>query len=462
MTRKRNLNLLKKTTIHKAFLTLVIPTIISQLIAIIYNMSDSFWIGQLNQPAQFAAAFICIPICLFFVAVSNIFGVGGASLIARSLGQQNFSKARTTCAFCLWSTIIFSGLIGLFFYLYRQPLLYFIGATDETYLYSEQYAFWTVILGAIPASLTGLFSHLIRSEGYAKQASFGMILGLVLNMILDPIFIFCLRLEIVGAAMATLISICIGCVYFIHFILHTKSSVLTLNPRFFRVGNHIASEVLWVGFPSTLVTTMALISSVVLNVLMAEHSTTALAGMGIAKKIDHIIFGVTNGIGQGALPLISYNYAANNLKRMRAAIKTTFTYSFAMSIFVTLFLFFGSSWITRFFIQDPQTIAYGSLFLRIMCLTCPFFALTLIILTIFQAIGKKAQPILLSLLRKGAIDIPMMYFLNRTIGIMGVAWAFPIEDILAALVAILLFFPLWKKRHHLKKKNCNSRKYLLV
>lgn len=447
MAHAQNIKLLEKTNIQKAFLTLVIPTILSQLIAVIYNMSDSFWIGQLNNPAQFAAAFICVPICLFFVAISNIFGVGGASLIARSLGKKQFTKARSVCAFCLWSTIVISGLIGILFYFFRHPILHFVGASNETYSFSEQYAFWTIVFGAIPAALTGLFSHLIRSEGYAKQASFGMVLGLGLNMILDPIFIFLFHLEIVGAAIATVVSMCIGCAYFLHFIIHSKSSVLTLRPRYFSVRNHIASEVLLVGLPSTLVTVMALISSVVLNVLTAGHSTTAIAGMGIAKRIDHIIFGVTNGIGQGALPLISYNYAAKNYKRMNAAIKTTVVYSLALSVIVMLFLFFGAKWAIHFFIQDPATIAYGCHFLKIICLTCPFFALTLIILTIFQSIGKKVQPIVLSLIRKGGIDIPVMFLLNHTIGIMGVAWAFPIEDILSALVACYLFLPIWKKWH---------------
>ena len=443
---QQNIELLGKTNIHKAFLTLVLPTILSQLIAVIYNMSDSFWIGQLNDPTQFAAAFICVPTFLFLVGVSNIFGVGGASLIARSLGKKEFRKAKSVCAFCLWTTLICSGLYGLIFYLLRQPLLHFVGATNETYLYCEQYAFWTVVIGAIPAALTGLFGHLIRSEGYAKQASFGMVLGLGLNVVLDPIFIFWLHLGIVGAAVATTISMCIGCLYFIYFFMtHKDTGVLTLNPRYYRARNHIAPEVMLVGLPSTLVTMMSIISTIILNNLTANYSSAAVAGMGVAKRIDLIVFAVTNGIGQGALPLISYNYAAQNLKRLKASIKITFTYGFTLSFVFMFFLFFGAKWITNFFIQDPETIYYGGHFLKVISLTCPFFALALIILTIFQAIGKRVQPIILSLIRKGGIDIPMMLVLNKTIGLMGVAWAFPIEDILSAFIACFLFRPVWKK-----------------
>lgn len=456
---QENIELLKKTNIQKAFLTLIVPTILSQLAAAVYNMSDSFWIGQLNDSNQFAAAFICVSAFLFLVAISNIFGVGGASLIARSLGEKKFQKAKATCAFCLWTSILCSGIYGLLFYLFRHPLLYSIGATDETYVYCEQYVFWTVVIGAIPGTLTGLFSYLVRSEGYAKQASLGLVLGLGLNVILDPIFIFGLHMNIAGAALATVISMSVGCAYFIYFfITRPKTSVLTLNPHYYKIKNHIASEVLLVGLPSTLVTIMALCSNVVLNVLTSGYSSAAVAGMGIAKRIDHIIFGTTNGIGQGALPLIAYNYAAKNFQRMKAAIKTTFVYSMTIAFIITFMLFFGAKLAIHFFIQDPETVHYGCHFLKIICLTCPFFALTLIVLTIFQAIGKKTQPITLSLLRKGGLDIPLMYLMNSTIGVMGIAWAFPIEDILSALIALLLFLPVWKKWHKqgFHKKICNS------
>ena len=453
MTTTKNITLLKKTNVHKAFLALVLPTILSQLIAIIYNMSDSFWIGQLNNSAQFAAVYLCVPAFLVLVGISNIFGVGGASLIARCLGVQDLQKARATSAFCLWSTILCSILYGLLFYVARSTILHLIGASSETYLYCEQYVFWTVVLGGIPGALTGLFGHLIRSEGYAKQASFGMILGLLLNVVLDPIFIFWFKLEIVGAAVATVLSMCIGCLYFIYFLLtHAHSSVLTLNPKYYRIKNHIASEVLWVGLPSTLITFMAILSNIVLNVLTASYSTAAVAGMGVAKRIDHIIFSITNGIGQGALPLIAYNYAAKNFKRMKGAIRIALTYSLSFAVSITICLFFGAHWITTIFIQDPATISYGIKFLKIICLTCPCFALSLIILILFQAMGQKTQPIFLSLLRKGGLDIPLMYILNQHFGVMGVAWALPIEDVMASIIACLLFWLFWKKNNQKNKK----------
>ena len=441
-----NADLFQSADVNRVVLTLVWPTIISQLLAVVYNMSDSFWIGQLNNPAQLAAVTLCIPAFFMTMGISNIFGIGGASLMARCLGTKKYSKARATCSFCIWTAVVCALIYSVLFFIFSRPLLYFIGATEDTYLYSERYAFWVVVLGAVPATLNGLFGHLVRSEGYAKQASFGMILGLVLNMILDPIFIFVLNLEIVGAAIATILSMMVGCAYFVWFIkTRPQNSILTLKLKYYQARNRIASEVLLVGFPSTLMSFMALISNVVLNVLTASYSTFAIAGMGIAKRIDMVIFAISNGIGQGVLPLIGYTYGAKDFKRLCEAIKITFTYSIVSAILITLYLFFGADWTTRLFIEEPQTVAYGRDFLKIICLTCPCVSLTLIIMTIFQAIGKKVQPIVLSIVRKGGLDIPLMFGLNAWLGVMGIAWAIPIEDVLAMIIAVVLFVPFWRK-----------------
>ena len=451
-----NQKLFEKAGVQKAFWTLVLPTIISQLIGVVYNMTDSFWIGQMNIPAQIAAATICVPTILFILGIANLFGIGGASLIARCLGKKELNKAKSACAFSLWSAIGIAVFYGITFAFFEQPILFAIGATPETYIYCQQYVLWTVIIGSIPGTLSTVFAHLVRSEGYAKQASFGMILGLVLNIILDPIFIFFLKMEITGAALATFLSMSAGCVYFVWFIHHLpKASVLTTNPRYYRAGDKIASEVLLVGLPSALMSWMAMASGVVLNVLTASYSTVVVAGMGIAKRLDMVIFAISNGIGQGVLPLISYNYAAKNYARMKAAIKITLFYSVCFAFLITGYLFFGAHWTTQLFIEDAETVAYGKQFLQIICLTCPCVAITLVMMTIFQAVGKKAQPTILSLVRKGGLDIPLMYGLNALMGVTGIAWAIPVEDVLAMLIAIGLFIPFW---HSIQKEECLETK----
>ncbi|HOJ77037.1 MAG TPA: MATE family efflux transporter [Bacillota bacterium] len=431
----------------KAVLALMVPTVISQLITVVYNMADTFFIGQLNDPNQVAAASLAMPLLIFLGGIANLFGIGASSLISRSLGAGDREKARKTAAFSIWMTIMVSFLYGIFLLLFRYALLPAIGANVGTYEYCYQYVFWTVIIGAIPTVLNSEFAHLVRAEGYSRQASFGVILGGVLNIILDPIFISGLKLEIVGAAIATMLSNLCATAYFLILIYRRrKISVISLNPKYFTLKQRIPSEVFFVGLPSWMMNLMGVLSNVVLNVLIASYSNEAMAGIGIAKKIDVLVFAIAIGISQGVLPLIGYNYAARNYQRMRAVIKTTFGISLLVSGVGTILLFTGAGPIVKAFIKDPETVRYGQLFQRIMCITGPCISITMIIITIFQSVGKKVQPMVLSLFRKGGLDVPIMILMARFIGINGITWATPISDLGAMLIAIILFIPFWKQQ----------------
>ncbi len=457
MSKELNADLFEKMPVGRAALSLMIPTIISQLIGVVYNVSDTFFIGKLNSPAQIAAITLAMPTFFVLMAIGNIFGIGGASLMARCLGQHNPEKARQTCSFCLWTAIAFSILYGVLFWLFSKPILFTIGATEQTYAYAAQYTFWTIIMGAVPAMLAGLLAHLVRAEGYAKQASFGMVLGMSLNILLDPIFIFGFKMGVEGAAVATVIAQMTGVCYLLHFIWRRPpESILCLSPRCYSLKNNVPSEVLLVGLPSALLSLMAILSNVVLNVLAAGYATAVVAGMGIAKRLDMVIFALSNGIGQGVLPLISYTFAAKNFKRMRAAIKISLVYSLILATLVMLVLYFGATQAVRLFIEDTETVHYGRAFLKVICLTCPCVSFTLIILTIFQAAGKKVAPLVLSIARKGGFDTPLMYFLSKSIGVMGLAWAVPVSDFLGMLTAFILFIPFWKKLKQEELKSITS------
>lgn len=293
--------------------------------------------------------------------------------------------------------------------------------------------------------LNAAFAHLVRAEGYSKQASFGMAMGGILNMILDPIFISLLGFEVAGAAMATMLSNLTATFYFIVLIARKReTTVLTLNPRQYTWGMKIPFEVMLVGLPSCMMNLMGVFSNIVMNRLMASYCNEAVAGIGIAKKIDMLAFAIATGMSQGVLPLIGYNYSAKNFKRMMSAVKTTFVYSLAIALLSMIFLLTCAGPIVRAFIDDPLTVEYGGRFQRIICITTPCVSVTMIIIILFQSVGKKIQPLFLSLLRKGVLDIPAMLLLNGWIGITGIAWATPAADFTAMLIAICLFLPFWR------------------
>ncbi len=440
--------LFAEAPVRKAVLSLTVPTVISQFITVVYNMADTFFIGQLGDPPQVAAATIAMPCFVFLTAFSNLFGLGGSSLISRCLGIGRRDKARSTAAFCIWTGVIVAFFYGIGILLLEPVLFPILGANSQTWEYLKDYVFWTIGVGAVPTVMNAEFAHLIRSEGYSRQAGFGVALGGILNIALDPLFIFALHLDIAGAAMATMISNVIATFYFIIFLIRIrKNTVITLNPHAYSIKQNIPSEVLTVGLPGFVMTMMSTISNTALNHIVAGYSTTAIAGMGIAKKIDSLAYAIAQGMTQGTLPLIGYNYASGNHIRMKSAIKTAFIYSFVVAVCGTLILYFFAAPIAGSFISDVETVGYGQKFLKIICLACPTTALNFMCITIFQAVGKKIQPLFLSLLRKGSLDIVFMILLSKTIGISGIAWATPFADWIAFIVSLALIIPSLKRIH---------------
>ncbi len=442
---KDNTELFARMPVRKAIISLVIPTIISQMITVIYNMADTFFIGQMNDPDQVAAATLAMPPFVMMTGLANLFGIGGASLISRCLGAGNKNQAQKTAAFSIWGAGAVALIYGLAFYLLRPILFPILGTDASTYDFASSYALWCIAIGGVPTVLSATFAHLVRAEGYSKESSFGVLLGGVLNIILDPIFIFTFGLGVAGAAIATMLSNFASLIYFLILINKNKGSVISLSPKNFTLSFGIPKEVMLVGFPSFMMMLMGTFSNILLNKLVVGYSNEAIAGMGIAKKIDMLAFAIANGMTQGVLPLIGYNFAAKNRERLRSSIKSSFVFSLIVAILGALFLFFLAVPIMKFFINDAETVAYGQHFLRVICITCPAISITMMIISIFQATGLKAKPMVLSFLRKGSLDVPFMFIMDSLLGADGIPWATPISDLLALITALLLFIPYWKK-----------------
>lgn len=448
-----NTKLFSQVSVSKAVLSLAVPTVISQLITVVYNMADTFFVGQLNDPLQVAAATVSMPVFMFLTAFANLFGLGGSSLISRCLGAGDKEKARSTSSFCIWAGIAVAFIYGVLIVLCEPIILPILGATAETSDYSRQYIFWTIGVGAVPTVMNAELAHLIRAEGYSKPAAFGVALGGVLNIVLDPIFIFCFHMQIRGAAIATMLSNVAAMAYFFIFIYHIrKSTVITPSLKKFTLARQIPKEVITVGLPGFIMTFMSTVSNTALNHIAASYSSKAIAGMGIAKKIDLLAYAIAQGMTQGTLPLIGYNYTSNNIARMKKAVKTTALYSIIVAVTGMALLYFLAVPISRCFISDAETVHYGQSFLKIICLACPTTAINFMLITVFQAVGQKAKPLLLSLLRKGSIDVLLMILFNRLFGISGIAWATPAADWIAFVISVILIIPFMKRLNETANK----------
>lgn len=430
--------LFESMPVPKAVATLAIPTVISQAVTMIYNLADTFFIGQIGDPYMVAAVSLVSPWFNLLTALGNLFGIGGSSLISRMLGAHNHGDIRFVSAFSIWggaaATLVFSAAT----YFQRDVLLDFLGASRQTMEYAESYMFWVVVLGGAPTVVSLVLGHLLRSEGFARQASAGMMFGGVLNVALDPLLIFVIRMDVTGAAVATALSNTASVIFFSvqYFRLGEKAAV-SLNPIFFTI--RFARPVFSVGLASALATALGNMSNMVMVRLAAGYGDIPVAAYGIVKRIDQVPLNVCMGLCQGFMPLVGYNYASGNYRRMRDV--SVFSWKTALVIsacFITCFAVFAHG-IMHLFIPEIRTSTLGASFLRIACLAVPLTSINFLISYTLQAMGKGAKSAILTFSRQGLLNIPLLIIMNITIGLYGMIWTQLAVEVIMLPVSFLMY-----------------------
>ncbi|MCM1307416.1 MAG: MATE family efflux transporter [Butyrivibrio sp.] len=438
----RKTRLFESTPVPRAVITLAVPTVISSLVMVIYNLADTYFVGMLNDPVQNAAVTLAAPVLLAFNAVNNLFGVGSSSMMSRALGQKDYDTVSKSSAFGFYCAVfcglIFSALCTVF----RAPLLRLLGADSSNAAQTAAYLKWTTSFGAMPAILNVVFAYLVRAEGSSFHASLGSMSGCLLNIALDPIFIlpWGLNMGAAGAGLATFISNCAACLYFFVFMLVKRGKTyVCISPRKFGFYKGIVGRVFNVGVPASIQNLLNVTGMTVLNNFISAYNNDAIAAMGISQKINMIPMYICMGVSQGIMPLISYNYASGN----RARMKKTLLFSARLSIiFITLvaaLYFAGADWFINMFMRNPEVVGYGAAFLRGMCLGLPFLAMDFLAVGVFQACGMGVKALVFAIMRKILLEIPALYILNRLFPLYGLAYAqFSAELVLAAAAVITL------------------------
>lgn len=426
----------------RAILTLALPTVIAQVITVFYAVADVFFVGQLGDPAQVAAVRLAFPPFLFLTALANLFGIGASSAIGRALGAGDPEKAKRCAAFAFWASAAVAVVYSAVIWEVKPALLPVLGTASDTYGPTVAYLSWSIGLGALPLVASNVLAHLVRAEGHAKVAGNGIALGGILNIFLAPVFIFWLGLEIRGAAIAVFISNVAAAAYIGVFIARNRAgTVVTLSPAKAREGLAHAGEMLSVGFASFVMTGMASFSNAALNWLASGYGSEAVAGLGIAKQVDQMIFSCSIGLAQGTLPLIAYNYSSGDHARLRLIVKTALKGGVACSAAATAVLIAFSAQLTDAFIAEPVTAGHASMCVRIIALACPLSIIGHLMISGFQACGAKWRPLFLAFIRKGAIDAPLMFLFSALFGFAGIAAAVPVSELISSLIGMALFLP---------------------
>lgn len=436
-------------SVLKSLTIMAVPAIISQLITLVYNIADTWFIGLTDNPSMVAACSLVLPIFLLSISISNLFGTGGGSLISRLLGDKKEMEAKKVFAISMWMSLLtavaFAGITMLF----SDPLLNLLGASDQTRDYARQYLFYVVGIGGVFNVMSMVLSNLIRSVGYSKEAGIGISFGGVLNMILDPIFMFLIfpdGMQVTGAAVATMLSNVITFSYFVIICIKIqKSTVIGVSLRQGLPERSSIIEIFSVGIPAGVSVLLFDIANMIANKKMAIHGDTALAAYGIVTKVERLPLNIGIGICLGMIPLIAYNYAAKNRERMKQIFNCARILGVTIAVICVIFYHSFSAAIITFFIGDAETIQLGTAFLQARCFATPFMFLCFNMVHYFNAIGRGKISFWLAVVRQIVFNIPIMLILNNRYGAYGLVWTQLIADVCTVVVSYVVYFLVTRK-----------------
>ena len=440
--------LFESMPIPRAVMKLAIPTVLSSLVMVLYNLADTYFVGMLNNAVENAAVTLAAPLLLAFNAVNNLFGVGSSSMMSRSLGKKDYETVYRSAAFGFYCSIFAGLLFSIAYTVFQVPLLNLLGATEETLGATIGYARWTVTFGAVPAILNVVLAYLVRAEGAAMHASIGTMSGCFLNILLDPIFIlpWGLNMGAEGAGLATFLSNCVACLYFF-VLLYVKRgrTYVCVSPKMFSFKRHIVVGVCAVGIPASIQNLLNVTGMSVLNNFTSAFGSNAVAAMGIAQKINSVTVQIALGLSQGIMPLISYNYASGNIKRMKKTFFFTARIALVFLVLMEIAYYAGARTWVGLFMQDQQIVDYGARFLRGFCLGMPFLAIDFLAVGVFQACGLGKNAFLFAILRKVVLEIPALVLLNALFPLYGLAYAQFAAELVLAIAAVIVLARLFRR-----------------
>lgn len=440
--------LFESMPIPKAVITLSVPSVISSLVMVIYSLADTFFVGMMNDPVQNAAVTLAAPLLLAFNAVNNLFGIGSSSMMSRALGRKDYDTVYRSSAFGFYASLICSLLFSLLYGVLQSPILVMLGANAETMQATADYLFWTVLLGSAPSILNVVLAYLVRAEGSSLHASIGTMCGCLLNIVLDPIFIlpWGLNLGAAGAGCATCLSNTVACLYFfvLLFVKRGKTYVC-IKPSMFRPSKQIVKGVCGVGIPASIQNLLNVTGMTILNNFTSAYGSDPVAAMGIAQRVNMVPFQIAMGFSQGIMPLISYNYASGNIKRMKKTFTFTAKISLGFILAVMLTFVVAAEPIISMFMKNESIVVYGAAFLRGFCFALPFLCIDFLALGVFQSCGMGMKSFIFAVVRKIVLEIPALFVLNWLFPLYGLAYAQFVAELILGTIAVVVLVRMFRR-----------------
>lgn len=440
---KDNRQLFEEAPVAKAVAVMAIPTMISMLVVVIYNMADTFFIGQTGDPMQVAAVSLATPVFMVFMALGNLFGIGGSSAISRALGEKKAERARNISSFCCYGSLGLGVIMAALFLLGMNGILKLIGASENTVGYARDYLTYIAFGG--PFIMFGTaFGNILRGEGAAKESMIGNMIGTITNIVLDPVMILGLGWGVVGAAVATVIGNMAASGFYLLYFLRKKSS-LSIRLKDFKAGERIAAGVMSIGIPASLNNILMSCANIVLNHVLVSYGDTPVAAMGVAMKANMLVVLLQIGLCSGIQPLIGYNYGARNKKRLLQVFRFTGMCAVVLGTVLTVIMVLARQAVIQAFINDPEVIAYGIQMVIALQLSGPVLGILFLCINTIQGMGKAIPSLVLTICRQGLIFIPLVFILNGIFGLDGAIYAQPTADFISIVLSLVICLGIFRK-----------------
>ncbi len=442
--------LFEQTKVSKAYLTLSLPVVLSMMVSLVYNMVDTYFIALTNVTELVAGVSLAAPIFTMLIAFGDIFGLGGSSLISRLFGEKKEKEAKQASSFCFWISIVFGLFITMILLIFRNPILSMLGVESSTLKYASSY--YTMISIGAPAIILGLVpSNILRTEGLAKEAMTGSIIGSIINIILDPLFIFVLKQGAGGAAIATVIGNIIADFYYAYIIMN-KSIRLSIHISDIKLNGQLPtfsmiSQILMIGIPASITNLMQSLMLMMTNKSLLVYGTDKIAAFGIAMKINMITAMILVGFAFGGQPLVGYNYGAKNRQRLKEILRFAYTFLIIVALVLSILISILAPTLISIFMNDSHIIMSGTSMLRYQQLGMIFMAICLVTTCVCQSVGNAFGAFVLSISRQGVIYFIVLTILSTIFKYNGILMSQAISDLLTALIAIFFMIQFIKKEH---------------
>lgn len=434
---KKKNNVFSEMPVKQAVFKMAVPSVISSLVLVIYNMADTFFVGQTHNAMQVAAVSLTSPVFVMFMAFANLLGIGGSTAVSIFLGEKNNQYAKAVSSFSCYISVILGIIFGILILIFINPLLQILGSSANTYEFAKDYLFY-IALGAPFILFANTFGHTVRGEGAAAASMIGGIIGTVVNIILDPVFILTLNMGTGGAAIATVLGNVFGCIYYIYYF-QKKSLNLSIFLKDFNIFGKAARKTITLGIPAGINSGLMSISNIVLNNKLAFYGDAPLAAMGVATKVYLLIVFIHMGIANGIQPLLGYCFGARKKERFVKIFNFSGLLTIILGIILTIIYIIFSSQIVEFFIDNNEVIKYGKHMLIATSISGPVLGILFLCINSMQAVDRPFSATIVSVCRQGFIFIPMVYILDFIFGLTGINYAQAAADYISIILSVILF-----------------------